>query len=302
MNISIILLTLNAEKEIDGLLYSITQCPLEKEIIVIDSSSKDNTVSIAQKFPVNLKVIPQNEFDHGGTRQMAAEMAQGNILIYITQDIVLKEDSIEQIVEVFNDDKVAVAYGRQLPHKNATPFAAHLRAFNYPKTPNKRQLSDKSKYGIKTVLSSDSFSAYRKSVLMEVGGFPKTAIVSEDAYVAAKMLLAGYCIAYAAESEVVHSHNHNFIQEFRKYFDVGVFYHREKWIKEGFGGAESSGSKFIQSEIRYLLKLGYWYLIPASLIRNVFKFLGYQFGKFEKFFPRSIKKKLSAQSYYWNKH
>ena len=77
---------------------------------------------------------------------------------------------------------------------------------------------------------SNSFAAYRVSVLKEVGGFPDDVIFGEDMFVATKMLKAGYKIAYAAGACVYHSHDYSLWQEMKRYFDMGVFHAREPWI------------------------------------------------------------------------
>lgn len=56
-----------------------------------------------------------------------------------------------------------------------------------------------------------------------MGGFPEDVIGSEDAYVAARMLLGGYAVRYATTAEVYHSHDYSVLEEFRRYFDIGVF-------------------------------------------------------------------------------
>lgn len=50
----------------------------------------------------------------------------------MTQDAILaNEKSIENIIKVFNNYKIGCAYGRQLPHKNASLFSSYARLFNY---------------------------------------------------------------------------------------------------------------------------------------------------------------------------
>ena len=46
--------------------------------------------------------IQKSEFDHGGTRHMAAEMLQGAFLLFLTQDAIPADDClIERLYEVF---------------------------------------------------------------------------------------------------------------------------------------------------------------------------------------------------------
>lgn len=57
----------------------------------------------------------------------------------------------------------------------------------------------------------------------------------------AKAVLSGYKVAYAAKAEVQHSHNYTPLEEFRRYFDIGVFHKDEPWIRQSIGGAGGEG-------------------------------------------------------------
>jgi rhamnosyltransferase len=52
----------------------------EFEIIAVDSGSDDNSLSIIEKYPVELIKIPASEFNHGLTRNLGVQRAKGNIL------------------------------------------------------------------------------------------------------------------------------------------------------------------------------------------------------------------------------
>lgn len=107
---------------------------------------------------------------------------------------------------------------------------------------------------MKTAFISNSFAAYRKQAIQEVGGFPTHTILCEDMFVAARMLLNGWKVAYVSDACVYYSHNYTILQEFKRYFDIGVFHAREKWIRDSFGQAEGSGIAFVKMEIKAILK------------------------------------------------
>ncbi|VEI67483.1 N-glycosyltransferase [Serratia fonticola] len=273
-------------------------------VLTIDSSSDDNTREISESNGFQLIKIDKKAFNHGGTRNLAIDSIESindvDIAIFITQDAIPEEHYISKIVSSFEDPAVAIAYGRQLPHDNANPIARHARMFNYGKDSHSLGLSDKPKYGIKTVFTSNSFSAYRINVFKELAGFPSNTILSEDMYLAAKAVLAGYKVAYVAESAVKHSHNYTPLEEFKRYFDIGVFHHDEKWIREAFGGAGGEGKKFIVSEFRTLLKENpSW--IPRACLHNALKLFGYKLGQNYKKIPSKYIKKLSMHKRYWDK-
>ena len=301
--ITVIIPTYNAEKYIVSLLESLKKQTVQFELIIIDSSSTDNTVTKAKAYTDKIIIIPKNEFDHGGTRTKAAQIASGDILVFLTQDALPYDNqTIEKIIESFEDSTVAASYGRQIPYDNTSFFGKHLRTFNYPQTSHKRVLADKEQYGIKTAFLSDSFAAYRKSILQEIGWFKNGLIMGEDVHVGSKLILANYSLAYCAEAKVYHSHSYSITQELKRYFDIGVFHGKEKWILDAFGKPEGEGGKYVKSEFKYLQKHNAYHRIPEFFIRNGMKYLGYKLGQNYKHLPLSMVKKLSMNHLWWEKH
>ena len=302
--ISVIIPTYNAEKYLPKLLEILHHQTIKyEEIIIIDSSSKDNTIEIAKSFGAKVITIPKQEFDHGGTRTIAGKIAKGDILVYLTQDALpCDKYAIENLVNPFyKDEKIGVSFGRQLPYPDATLLAKHLRNFNYPDKSYVRSINEKEKYGLRTCFCSNSFAAYRKSALEEIGWFKNGLIVSEDSYAVAKMLLKGYKVAYVSEAMVYHSHNYTIFQELKRYFDIGVFHRRERWLIDTFGKATGEGKRYILSELKFLLSNHYYHLLPEFFVRNMFKFIGYKLGYNYYKLPKSIIKKLSMHSKWWDR-
>ena len=62
------------------------------QVLVIDSSSTDDTVNVVKSYGFECRVIPAKEFDHGGTRQLAVKiLANSDIIVYLTQDVLWLE-------------------------------------------------------------------------------------------------------------------------------------------------------------------------------------------------------------------
>lgn len=305
-NYAVFIPTYNASKDLAYFkrnLAVLKQLPSNYRVLFIDSSSKDNTVAIIHEYGFTCKIIPQAEFDHGRTRQLAAEILHDcEVIVYLTQDAELTSvDSIYKIVAAFQDPAIGTAFGRQLPHQYADLFASENRAFNYPDTSYVRGYADRAHYGIKCVFSSDSFAAYRASALLAVGGFPKHSIVSEDMYVAANMLKQGYKIAYVAEATCYHSHNYSIRQEIQRYFDIGVFFACEPWIKQEFGAAESEGKKAIIKLFKKIIKHNIL-LLPSFFIRIAVRIVAYKLGVSYQKLPSGLVQALTAQKNFWRNH
>ena len=269
------------------------------KVLVIDSGSTDNTVMIAQQAEFVVEKIPSSEFDYGSTRNLCVNKIDCDIVVFLTQDAIPADNAISLITKVFDNDRIAVAYGRQLPHDDATPISEHARLFNYGKEGYIYELCDKDKHGIRTVFASNSFSAYNKKLFIGMGGFCCDS-GSEDMHFAAKALLSGYKVCYAAEATCQHSHNYSSVQIFNRYFDVGVFHKNHAWISNTFGKPKKEGIKFVLSELSFLWKKRNLPWIPIAFINNFFKLLGYSMGLKYKMLPRKLVVYFSAYKSQWS--
>ena len=267
---------------------------------VIDSSSRDGSADIARQHGFEVTRIDAADFNHGGTRNAAARDTQADFLVFLTQDALIQGPaSIPALLAAFHDPQVAAAYGRQLPHPDANPVAAHARHANYGADGYVYGAGDIPRQGLKTAFLSNSFAAYRTSVFRRLGGFPEQTILGEDMHFAARAILDGGRIAYVPSACVRHSHNYSVAEEFRRYFDIGVFQSQESWIGAQFGGAGGEGLKFLQSECRYLLRHAPLWLLRAGL-GDVAKILGYRLGKRHRQLPPALRRACSMHPRYWD--
>lgn len=301
--IGLIVPTLNAGPTWEAWLAAYDGQTLKADFpLVIDSASTDATVSRARARGFETRIISRAEFNHGGTRRFGVQcLPDADIIVFLTQDAVLAgPEALARLLAAFEDERVGAAYGRQLPHPNAGPIGAHARLFNYPATSQVRSLADRRRFGLKTVFLSNSFAAYRRVALLESGGFPVHTIMNEDTHVAGKLLLAGWKIAYRADAEVHHSHDYGYLEEARRYFDIGVFHAKTPWLRRIFGRAEGEGRRFVLSELRYLAGHAPW-LIFSALLRNGLKWLGYRLGSVAHLgLPLAFARRFSMHRAYWS--
>lgn len=76
--------------------------PANLFVHVIDSTSKDDTVAIAEKAGFDVLTIAGSDFNHGGTRNQAVEKYIENydVVIFLTQDAIPRQNFIEEIISV----------------------------------------------------------------------------------------------------------------------------------------------------------------------------------------------------------
>ncbi len=296
--VSVIIPTLNAEREVEKLIKNLQEVQTLKpcEIIVVDSSSEDRTAEVARDLGCRVFVIKREEFNHGKTRTFAGKQAKGEILVYFTQDALpYDEKALENLIKpLIKHTDVACAYGRQIPYPDADICAKFLRYFNYPEKSFFKSYKDRKRFGRKTVFFSNSFSAYKKSVLEEIGWFKGDLISYEDIYAVSKILKKGYKLAYVAEAKVWHSHPWKPWQDFKRHFELGIFFRCENWILKEFGKRPKDENFFIM--LKEFLKIAdkenrrgevVKFLTMYVLRKGAF-FLGYNY----KFLPKRLSKKL----------
>jgi rhamnosyltransferase len=301
-DVAVIVLTRNAGRLWPEWLKAIRQQTVEAgRYLVIDSMSSDHTAELARVDGMEVVKIAPQDFNHGGTRQLAVELCpDADLLVFLTQDAILRQtDSLETILNHFaQDSRVGMAYGRHLPRADAGLLERHARGFTYPPQASVRDRESFRHMGYRAAFSSDVYAVYRASALRSIGGFPQHIIVSEDSYVAARLLLAGWKAVYSADSTVEHSHGYSLIQTFRRYFDVGVFHACEQPLMRMVGAPDREAGAYVRSLIGYLAGRRKR-LLPLAALQTLVKLLGFRLGQRYAQLPRGLCERISIQKAYW---
>ncbi|RBP99002.1 glycosyltransferase [Bifidobacterium xylocopae] len=281
-SVSIVIPTLNAGPTIGRLVDSLAaQTLVPDKIVVIDSSSDDETVQIAGNHGASVLTISRNEFDHGATRHEAFMSTSSTYVLFMTQDAKpVNQSYIENLTQPFCDPAVAMVSGRQIPRSNARKFEKLVRQYNYPNHSFTRDVSDIKQLGIKTFFVSDVCSAYRREAYLSCGGFARPCNTNEDMLMAAKFLRNGYKIAYAGNAAVIHSHNLSLGEEYSRNKAIGVFLasHRD----ELYGAsAVGEGGKMVFRVMKQLLAQKDFSELSAFVADCAARYLGNRMGGIE---------------------
>ncbi|MCD7955388.1 MAG: glycosyltransferase family 2 protein [Lachnospiraceae bacterium] len=243
--------------------------------------------------------IRKLEFDHGGTRHMAAGMLDGELILFMTQDAVPEDtDLTEALLASFEDPEVCAAYARQLPGKDATLAEQYTRNFNYPSQSRVKSEKDLETLGIKTFFCSNVCAMYRRSAYEENGGFERHTIFNEDMIFAAKLIHAGKKVAYCADARVVHSHNYSGVCQFHRNFDLGVSQAEHPEVFSGIR-SEGEGIRLIKKTASHLARKGKPWLICPLIWQSGCKYVGYLLGKNYKRLPDNLVRACSMNKAYW---
>lgn len=229
-NLSVVIPTKNAGPEFDRTLSSLA-CQVidaEVEVIVIDSGSEDETLSIAQRHNAKVIQIDPRAFNHGETRNMAIRQAVGEFVVLTVQDAVPSDKAwLSRFLSWFRrDDGIAGVFGKQTARPDADLLAAweveaHNRIFD--KGARVKSLPSREDFlrcdfmeRFDLALFDNVCSAIRKSVWEK---FPfRRAEFAEDLEWCLEVMRAGYKIVHEPGATVLHSHNRPALYRFKRHF------------------------------------------------------------------------------------
>src|SRR5215510_1000351 len=227
-HVSVLLPTKNGERYLAEVVESIRkqQGAFDlREIIAVDSGSRDRTLQILRQHQVRLWQIRPEEFGHGKTRNFAAAQARGEFLVFLSQDATPADEHwLENLLAPLREDPlVAGAFSRHRPRPNCHPMEWHrIVAYElhsqsegqvYTAAGNPDYERNPARYRI----FANSSSAIRRAVWEQIP-FPEVEFAEDQAW-AEQVLTAGYKTAYAAKSVVVHSHSYGPWVNFCRHFE-----------------------------------------------------------------------------------
>ncbi len=250
------------------------------EILVIDSGSTDDTLVVAQNFPTRITRINPEDFHHGKTRNLGAELASGRILVYLTQDALpISNDWLKKLTDAFGEPNVAMVCGRQLPWQSSKPPEKFFRTYHFPEH---RVVvnGDKPCDYHDNIFISDVNSAIRNDIRHQFR-FSEKIIMTEDREIADRLLAAGWSIVYEPGAAVYHAHDLSLREAFRRSLDYGVS------LRQGARPLPLSRQSthrrlfdYSVAEIKYLKATGCLHWLPYCIIYDLSRYLGTFWGKY----------------------
>lgn len=312
MDVSIILLTKNGKKYLDRVLTSLfaQRTARRVEVIVIDSGSTDGTLDLFDRFPVKLHQIPPQSFNHGGTRNYGASLAQGGYLVFLSQDAEpANEHWLEHLVQPLDeDDGVAGAYPGFLTRPGCHPMEQR-ETLDWPLAsaeigvPMVKRAVGNPDYPSNPwpyIYFPNTCSCIRRSVW---GRFPlKPVNFAEDQEWAKRVLEAGYATVFVPKAVVFHSHSYPSRVQFYRCYDHGSA------MRELFGKREfplfrrivPAAIRDVSLDMAFCKRRGYPALsrlrwMGPAMAWHVAKYAGLWMGTHSDRLPFSMRKRLSLQ-------
>lgn len=232
---TVAVLTYNGETYLEQILSAVEGQAIDGEvdILVIDSGSTDGTLGIVARHPaVRLHQIPNSEFGHGKTRNLAARLARGEFIAYLTHDAIPATDGwLRELLAPLRDTAadIKAVMGKQIPRPGCFPLLKYeiegvfagfgpdfgTTVFSDDGTAKEQGLIDALSF------YSDVNSATRTAFLRDEIPY-RDVRYSEDMMFGQDIIEAGYKKAYAPRGAVIHSNDLTLDEYGKRMFDETV--------------------------------------------------------------------------------
>ena len=214
MKVSVVIRTYNEARYLDELLQAISAQSLGRElveIVLVDSGSQDETLSIAKRYGCRVVHIDKADFTFGRSLNMGCEAASGDYLAFISGHCVPKQlDWLEQLVAPLKEGLASYSYGRQVG-RDTTKFSESQVFRKYFPAVSRVPQEGFFCNNANAAITREAWQAVR---------FDEQLTGLEDLCLSKQLVAAGHKVAYVAEAGVYHIHDENWRQ-------VRIRYERE---------------------------------------------------------------------------
>lgn len=291
--LSIVLPTYNGAADLGRLLPALADQVVEGgfEICAIDSSSTDGTRQLLERAGASIETIDKREFRHGATRNRCARRARGELLVFLSQDVVPEGPRfLAELAAAFADPRTAGAYGRVLPFEDDDPLTART-VLDLPEADERDLVRDLDHVAGLHELSAEQraefvrfnnvASAIRAEVFRRIP-FPDLAF-GEDFAWAARALTAGWRLRFVPKAIARHAHRYSPAKAYERY-RVDAAFHRlvhGHRLRPSLASVARGFAYEVAADVRYLARCdrpGRWSACVRSPILRGAQVLGQWVG------------------------
>ncbi|WP_445148477.1 glycosyltransferase family 2 protein [Baekduia sp. Peel2402] len=273
----------------------------ELEIVAVDSASTDESRDVLAEFDATIIGIDPADFDHGLTRNLAAQHASGDVLVLLTHNTrPLGNRWLAPLVAALDDDPtVAGACSRVTPHPDADLLARRDGELD-PSGSSVRSVKRIDDYGRWAGASPEerrllaNFHTVAAALRAEhVRRLPFRAVraIGEDLLWAQEVLESGLALVHEPASHALHSHAYSLRERFTRNVDDGIANHDIVGRSLAAADVEPLVRGMVAGDWAFLAQSGLtgdelaWWQVE-SVLRRVAQASGQWLGTNHEAFPR----------------
>ena len=203
LKVSVVVRTYNEARHLPDLLKGIRSqiaSGIDVEIVLVDSGSTDETLSIADRFQCLIEHIRKEEFSFGRSLNIGCKAATGDILVIVSGHCIpANQNWLANIVAPLATGQAALVYGRQIGDDSSRFSECMIFDKYFPAT---------SKLPQSGFYCNNANSALLRSA-WEQNPFDEDLSGLEDMHLAKRLTKQGMKIGYVADAVVYHLHQEN---------------------------------------------------------------------------------------------
>jgi len=238
VELSVILVTYNSEESITQCLHSILKATqgMEREIVVVDNHSTDQTLALVREFHDSLKLI-ENEHNEGFAKAVnqGVKKSSGEFFLLVNPDVIIQSNSLNPMLQFMKDNYKVGICGCKLVNEDGSlqystgPFpglATSLWRVFLPRPMRKYHW-----WGYDRIRECDwvtgAFMFLRSKLLEEIGALDEHYFMYyEDVDLCFRARQAGWKVYYYPMISAVHLRPHAL---YRKGNDVETAIKKSRW-------------------------------------------------------------------------
>lgn len=281
MDISVVIPSFNTQATIAATLDCLSnqQSSAAIEIIVVDCSEHEQVKNIVQQYPNARYEHREKRFNPGEGRNIGAQLAQGELLVFIDSDVQLTEKSLQNAWTHMQEGHTIFGGALELNTKVSADYAAYLEHYFF------NHESQALRPACERANLSSALMCFKRSVFLAAGGF-KDIPRMQDTELTERLKKQGHKLYFFPDIVAYQTQDSPFAKVLRKIYINGqnLYYIRYK------------------PNITFARKIMFFFLIPPisgmKTLRIIGRHLNYQSPK-NKLRTLVISPLLALGGIYW---
>ena len=264
-----------------------------KEIIVLDDASTDNSIKVLEGFKSKIKII-KNEKNLGfsSTVNKGVREAKGEVIILLNTDVVPEKDFLFPLLSHFKDQEVFAVGCMDKSIENGKTILRGRGVGIWQKGFLTHSRGEVNKTN--TLWANGGSGAFRKSIWDKLKGFNSlyNPFYWEDIDLSYRAIKSGYRVLFEAKSVVVHEHEKGAIKKKFSPSQIKIIAYKNQFIFVW------SNATDLNLQLSHLFWLPFFFA-KAFLRRDWLFFLG--FSRAFIFLPKIIELSLKSKELFVKK-